>query len=362
MKKNFKVEASVNGDVLLLNITGRIWHGELADVIRRDIDNALQNGAKTLQVFISCEGGSTFEAEDIKNEFKKFAVRRIRVGALAASAATNILTGFDEIEAFASSQFMIHKPHSLVGGNEDEITADLKLLKNITDSYRSVYAQKFNKTEAEIEELWKNDYWMTAAEAKELGLITTIIDETLEYTPETISAMVACGCPQIPTAETKDKNSNKNKMDINLMRAALGMPADATEEQVIAKAREIKTAADNAVTAASKLLTEKTAAAEKAVNQAILDKKITADLKATYVGLHVQDSVKTEEILAAMKGVTPASEKIKEKPDGVDPTATGKENWTLDDYLDKDPEALEALMVSDPEAVKKLNAVYATKK
>ena len=359
MKKNFKVEASTNGDVLLLNITGRIWHGELADIVRRDIDNALQNGAKKLQVFISSEGGSTFEAEDVKNEFKKFANRKISVGALAASAATNILTAFDEAEAFSSSQFMIHKPHSVIGGNEDEISADLKLIKNLTDSYRSVYAQKFNKTEAEIEELWRNDYWMTAAEAKELGLISKVIDEDIEYTPETISAMVACGCPTIPNAEPKNQNSNKNKMDINQLKAALGMSADATDEQVLAKVAENKTKADNAASIEANVTRQRNEAAEKAVNAAILDKKITADMKATYVGLHMQDSVKTEEILASMKGVRAASENIIDAATG---TPTGKENWTLEDYLEKDPNALDALAASDPEAVKKLNAVYVSKK
>ncbi len=360
MKKNFKVEASVTNDILTLNITGRIWHGELADVIRMNVDNAISNGAKSLQVFLSCEGGSTFEAEDVKLEVKKFASRRIRVGALAASAATNILTAFDEVEAFASSQFMIHKPHSWFSGNEDEVSADLKLLKNITDSYRSVYAQKFNKTEAEIEELWKNDYWMTATEAKELGLISSIIDEDIEYTPETISAMVACGCPTIPAATPEKKNSTKNKMDINQLKAALGMPADATEEQVLAKVAENKTKADNAAATEASANQQKEQAAEKVVNQAILDKKITADMKATYVSLHKQDPAGTEAILASMKGLKPASTEIKEQAEG-EPVASGRENWTIDDYLEKDPVALDKLIETDPSALKKLKAVYAYK-
>ncbi len=367
MNKKFNIEASTENNILVFRITGRIWQGELASTLRLNIDNAISSGVDTVHVFMSSEGGSVFEAEDVKIEFKRLANRKIVIGAICASAATNIIEVFGEnVECYTTSQFMIHKPSTWISGNEDQVESDLKLLKNITQNYRSNYARRFNKTEVEIESLWKVDYWMTAQQAKDLGLVKTIIDENLEYTQDTVDAMVACGAPIIPTVpvatKPKNQNSNKNKMDINLLRSALGMPADATEEQVIAKAKEIKTAADNAVSAASNLLTEKTAAAEKSVNQAILDKKITADLKATYVSLHIQDSVKTEEILAAMKGVTPASEKIKEKPEGGDPQAKGKENWTLDDYLDKDPEALEALMVSDPEAVKKLNAVYATKK
>ena len=33
----------------------------------------------------------------------------------------------------------------------------------------------------------------------------------------------------------------------------------------------------------------------------------------------------------------------------------------IDDYLEKDPDGLDALIEKDPEAVKKLNAVYASK-
>ena len=46
----------------------------------------------------------------------------------------------------------------------------------------------------------------------------------------------------------------------------------------------------------------------------------------------------------------------------ADGTPTGKENWTLDDYIEKDPTALDALIESDPEAVRKLNSVYSSKK
>lgn len=152
MSKNFKVESSINNNVLVLSITGRIWQGELANVIRLNIDNALENNVEELLVLMSCEGGSTFEAEDVKNEFKRFAKRKIRVGALAASAATNILTEFEDSEAYSTSQFMIHKPSSWFSGNEDKVQAELRLLKNITDTYRSVYAKKFKKTEQEIED------------------------------------------------------------------------------------------------------------------------------------------------------------------------------------------------------------------
>lgn len=365
--KPVKVEASTENNILTFTIIGRIWQGELAAALRLNIDNAIAKGIDTVHVLMSSEGGSTFEGEDVKNEFKRMANRKLRIGAICASAATNIATIFgDNVEAYSTSQFMIHKPSSWFSGNEDQVTANLVLLKNITQNYRSVYAKKFSKTEVEIEELWKNDYWMTAAQAKELGLINTIVDENLEYSQETIDAMVACGAPTIPAVppvqatKPKIENSNKNTMDINLVRAALGMPADATDEQIIAKAKEVKAKADSAATVEASAKQQKAEVAETAINKAILDKKITADMKATYVSLHMQDSVQTDAILASMKGVTAASTTIKETATAE--AATGRENWTVEDYLEKDPQAYEALMISDPETVRKMNAVYASKK
>ena len=149
-------------------------------------------------------------------------------------------------------------------------------------------------------------------------------------------------------------------MDRNVLISALGLPADASDAAIEAKVKENKSKADHAAEIEANVTRQKQESAEKVVNQAILDKKITADLKATYVGLHMQDPVKTEEILAAMKGVTAGSSYTKETPDGNDPQA-GRENWTINDYLEKDRVAFEKLINENPEKVKELNAAYALK-
>ena len=352
-----KIESAINNNVLELRISGRIWQGEIASAFKYYIDNAISEKVKIATLYINSEGGSVFEAQEAINELKRMDSVKIVVGALAASAATMFLCYFDS-ECSSSSQFMIHKPSTYISGNEDKVKADLKALENLTNVYRSAYAKTFNMTEAEIEDLWKNDYWMDASEAKTKGLIKTITSEKIEIDDSTIKMMVACGCPNIP--KSPPKITTENKMDINKLKAALGMPADATDEQVLAKVAENKTKAETAAATEASANQQKEQAAEKAVNQAILDKKITADMKETYVSLHKQDPAGTEAILASMKGVKPASTEIVEKPDG-EPVAKGRENWTIDDYLEKDPEALDKMIESDPDAVKKLNAVYASK-
>ena len=151
-------------------------------------------------------------------------------------------------------------------------------------------------------------------------------------------------------------------MDINQLRAALGMSADATEEQVLAKAKELKSTADTAAANMAITAEQKRKAAETVIDKAILvDKKITAEQRESFIALHINDSANTEALLATMKGVTPASAGIKETPEGGDAESL-RANWTLEDYLEKDPNALDALIQTNPEKVRQLNAAYAAKK
>lgn len=359
MKDKFSIEANASNNIVKINITGRIWFGEMANSLRVLIDDALSKGVTSSELLLTTPGGNVYEAIDVIAELKRLPNLKIITGSIVASAGTRILSEFENVEANKATQFMIHKPSIGLEGNEDTIESELVNLKNITTDYRNAYAKKFNKKTSEIEALWKQNYWMNSEAAQKLGLIKSVIDDEIPYNASVAEMMVACGCPNVPEPTPENKNSNKNKMDINQLKAALGMSADATDEQVLAKVAENKTKADNAASIEANVTRQRNEAAEKAVNAAILDKKITADMKATYVGLHMQDSVKTEEILASMKGVKAASENIIDAATG---TPTGKENWTLEDYLEKDPNALDALAASDPEAVKKLNAVYVSKK
>lgn len=209
--------------------------------------------------------------------------------------------------------------------------------------------------------LWKNDYWITATEAKELGLISNIIDEELEINSETISAIVAVGAPIVPKKSTKQKpeiQPTNNKMDKNQLIAALGMPADSTDEQISARIQENKAKADSATAVESKADLDKKTAATKFAAQAVFDKKIKATDMPAYEALHLQNTTEAEKLVAELPKLEPGSAFV--NPSSVD--ATDRSKWTLEDYLDKNPTALEELIKTDPAKVKELNAAYALKK
>lgn len=327
---------------LTIRINGAIEFGWSASVLRDKIDEAIQTGVQSAHIYLNTPGGSVYEATEMVNELRRLPNVEITAGALVASAGTYIMAHFP-VKAYANSQFMIHKPMTALQGNEDVVKSDLKALENLTNDYRSVYAKRFGKTEDEIEAMWKQDCWLNAQEAKELGLITEIINGEPTINAQVITMMQACGCPNIPEKTSK----NPNTMNREQLISTLGMSADATDEQINERIASLKKQAEDNTQNQRK-------EAEALVNQAVKDKRITADSSDAYIKLAMADYEQTKKALETLPKAVAGSTYVKKTGN----TVTDKSNWTLEDYLEKDPKAFEELMESDPEKARELNAKY----
>lgn len=345
------IEASATGTKGTIKIVDRInEYSESSSVtIRTIVDDYLKSGVTEVEVYINSAGGSCFEANEMCNDLKRLPKVTLKIGALAASAATYFMTQFPSV-AYPNSQFMIHRPKMGTYGDVVTLKADLKLLENTTEDYKLAYSVKMNKTVEQIEEYYaQGDYWMTANEAKVLGLLDTILDQKELITAESIMVLEAVAAPIIP----KINNENHQKMERNLLISRLKLAADATDAQIEAalSALEEKAGKTEGLEASAK---ETLAANVKAlVDKGVADKKFTADLAPHYTKLATADYEGTKTIIDAIPGITKLSAELEE---GV--TASGREKWTLEDYQTKDPDALMEMMTKDPENFKKLEAAY----
>lgn len=245
---------------------------------------------------------------------------------------------------------MIHKPVYGVEGNEDQIASGLDLLKKLTDQYRKAYAQKMGKSEEEVEKMWaKSEVWLTAEEAKALGLIARIGDE-VELDEEDVKEIAACGAPKdkLPKAAATAPKPATSTMNIEAMRAALGMPATATEQEVIARANELRLAEQNNKTAE---VARRNAEIKALIDKAITEKKITEAHRKGFEAMFTADFDATK---AQLEAITPVATMAEVKPGTASPAAEGREAWDFDKWMEKDEKGLNALMKSDPEAFQKL--------
>jgi ATP-dependent protease ClpP protease subunit len=340
-----EITAVKKGTTAYIGIKGGIyrWNKASSYDVETVVKGFKDDGATNAEVYVNTPGGDVFECAEILNviddNFKPENVK-VRVGAVAASAGTRFLTKYHST-AKRNSQFMIHKPMGNPSGNEDEIEAGLKLIKNITQDYKTGYAKKMGITEAEVEKLWaKGDYWMTAKEALKLKLIDAIEDEDEKIDASVRMQLVACGAPNIPKIEN---NQNQNKhMELSVLAVQLGLPSTATQAEVDAKLKELQTKASTAdglvQAAADQKEAQKKAQKKTLLDAAEKDKKISAKQRPHLETLEVEALTA---VLEGMKPITAISEGIDPKGTGTD--EKGRESWTYADYLEKAPEAFEKL-------------------
>ncbi|GIZ09990.1 ATP-dependent Clp protease proteolytic subunit [Flavobacterium sp. UMI-01] len=358
-KYPLSISAVAKDDTAEIRISGVIhqWQNS-AQEFKLQIDGLLAKGVTNVRLYINTPGGSVFEANEIANEIKRFTGTVSGFGgALVASAGSYLALICDTFEMAENGQYMYHKPMGMISGNEDKVKADLKLLENLTNQYRTAYAEKTGMSEDEIEAKWsKGDVWLSAKEAMEQGFITDVSTKKEKITEDQKALFVACGAPKIPEVKIlKPENNMKNR---NELIAKLKLAADATDEQIleaVSKVTEKAGQVDVLQQSQAEFLKKQ---AETLVDNAITaEKKITADVRDQWVKAATNDLEGTTAILKAMPSITKPSAQL---PSG-DPAATGREKWTLEDYQTQDPKALEEMMVKDPEAFKKLEDAYFAK-
>lgn len=352
------ITAEQKGLNAFITIKGHInkWDKASATQVENKINELKENGVNSATIYINSEGGSCFEANEILNLIKdNFKDVKVLVGALAASAATYFLTQFHST-AKKNSQFMIHKPMMFASGNEDEIESNLKLLKNLTADYKKAYSTKMAIPEDAVEDLWaKGDFWMTAKEAKDKGLIDAIEDEEEVIDASTRLQLVACGAPYIPKA--KKQKSEIERMELSVLAARLGLPSTATQAEVDAKLKELQTkaaTADSLVQAAAdKEKAEKTAKIKALLDKGEKDKKITADQRQNWQKMAENNFEAAEAAMNALPGIEAPSASIQS---GSAAGSGERSKWTYADYQEKNQEAFNQL--SEEKQNELINAHY----
>jgi ATP-dependent protease ClpP protease subunit len=147
-------------------------------VSHQDVKAQLEaSSGSDIQLNISSLGGDVNHAFAIYNMLKSHKGHVVaNVYGDAASAATLIALGADEVRMADNVFFMIHNVWTMAVGDAGELrkTADLmdKFNSQIVDTYR----KKTGLGKAEIKQLMNDETWFTASEAKAKGFIDKITD------------------------------------------------------------------------------------------------------------------------------------------------------------------------------------------
>lgn len=131
-----------------------------------------------IKVFIDSPGGDVDSAYAIFDmiRFVKPKVIMIAMGLAASAGALVLLAGDKENRfGFPNSHYLIHQPLSGIRGVATEIEIHAKEIEKTRQKINALIAKETGKSLAQVEKDTDRDYWMSAEEALNYGLISKII-------------------------------------------------------------------------------------------------------------------------------------------------------------------------------------------
>lgn len=175
--RNSVIELNTQSEKKLkINIYGYIgyWDTSAEHVLRRIEDSK----AEEIHVHINSGGGSAFDGIAISNILKNHKAKVVaHIDGWAASAASIIAMGADEIIMPSNTMMMIHQASTFAYGNADDFEKIAVDLRKIDQAVKSSYKHRFVGKEDELEKLLNDETWLNAEEAKALGFADVISDE-----------------------------------------------------------------------------------------------------------------------------------------------------------------------------------------
>jgi len=139
------------------------------------IDEIKNISTDNVTLRINSPGGSVIDGLSIHDAIKRMPQKvTARIEGLAASIATIIALGADEVSMSENSLFMIHNVWGGETGGAEDMRKAADLMEKMGGRLLNIYAKKTGKSEDEIRAWMDAETWFTSDEALEAGFINTI--------------------------------------------------------------------------------------------------------------------------------------------------------------------------------------------
>ena len=160
-------------EILIYEDIDEFW-GVGAETFRSDL---FSFGGSDVSVKINSRGGDVFEGLAMFNAMRDYAGHiTTQIDGLAASIASIVALGGDEVIAHESTHVMIHDPWTFAMGSASDLRKTADVLDKIGETLARIYQQKSGKDLDEIKTLMNDETWFSASEAKDFGLIDEVIE------------------------------------------------------------------------------------------------------------------------------------------------------------------------------------------
>lgn len=157
-------------------------YGEINQDLAREVSSQLLLLAAVsdapIKIFINSQGGHVEAGDTIHDmiQFVKPEVIVIGTGWVASAGITIYLAAEAKNRySLPNTRYMIHQPAGGVQGQGTEIQIEAKEIVRMRERINRLIASATGQTYERVSQDTDRNYWMTVEEAKEYGMVTTII-------------------------------------------------------------------------------------------------------------------------------------------------------------------------------------------
>ena len=133
--------------------------------------------ASKIELHINSPGGAAFDGVTMYNAVRDHpAFVEVTVDGLAASAASVLAMSGDEIVMNRASELMIHDASGMCWGNADDMAETGSILDRLSADIAAIYADRAGGTVTSWRDAMREETWYSANEAVEAGLAHRIVE------------------------------------------------------------------------------------------------------------------------------------------------------------------------------------------
>jgi ATP-dependent Clp protease, protease subunit len=137
-----------------------------------------QNPEREIQIFINSPGGEVYAGLAIYDvmQFIRAPIRTVCVGMAMSAGSVILMAGASgRRTALPNARVMIHQGSAGFRGNTADVEVQARELFFMRDRLLELYLKHTGITKEKLARDWERDHYLTAAEAKEYGLIDEVI-------------------------------------------------------------------------------------------------------------------------------------------------------------------------------------------
>lgn len=133
---------------------------------------------RDINMYINSPGGSVYAGLGVYDTMQYVSpdVATICIGMAASMGSVLLAAGTNgKRAALKHARVMMHQPSGAIGGQATDIEITVKEIRKLKKELYEIVCHHSNKNVEEVERDFDRDYWMTATEAKDYGLVDEVL-------------------------------------------------------------------------------------------------------------------------------------------------------------------------------------------